>query len=250
MVVLQQVQVSTLNHPLSKIISRETDAAIVVYFPIRYSQDTEHGRQVPYCSQECSEADWKFGGHKIFCGKLFTDLALPFPGSISPSHSSPPSLSLLWQLYKNRQDRLSPRLFQDPRSDLSVETGSLYRIERQSPTKEYTINSYVIPALTEYQPVVLRLEEAIKTRSKKAIEEFIVEFAAVVRMDQDTRLGLADQFEADWNEVERGDIEEWVEKGWRIAQDERISKTIDMMRRMRGCSNEEEEEDEDEDSLE
>ncbi|GAA5850002.1 hypothetical protein JCM5353_003143 [Sporobolomyces roseus] len=49
-------------------------------------------RRIYYCSKDCAQIDWK-AGHKLICGKLHSDLRLPFAGQQPVPSSPPPSVS-------------------------------------------------------------------------------------------------------------------------------------------------------------
>lgn len=195
------------------------------------SCETEHHRQVPYCSKECSEADWKFGGHKIFCGKRFTDLALPFPGSVTPSHSSPPSLSLLWQLHMNHRSSND--------KTAGVEEG-LYRIEIYEPSSHFPLHHSTLCFTPQTQPLQPLLKKAAETRTKEDIREFISMLASIVGTNPDLQMkDFVDQLAADWIEIEKREIEVWSKEGWRIAEEKLTSRTIELMYEMMAFNDEE-----------
>jgi hypothetical protein len=58
-----------------------------------------------YCSIDCQKYDYKHGGHKAVCGKLFSDLALPSAGWQQPPSLPPLSISLQYQLYTIKKVR-------------------------------------------------------------------------------------------------------------------------------------------------
>lgn len=191
-------------------------------------------RKVPYCSIECQESDWELGDHKLFCGKRFTELGLPFPGEISPALPSPPSLSLLWQLWQNQHDTIS-QYADGPPSPFEV----FYRFENVGPSRA----RHIVTLASQLQHLRPLLEQAVKTRWKQDIENFILAFATITGTNETLKPGFVDQLVEDWIEVGREEIVKWVEKGWKIAEDDLISKKIKMILRMQGFTDEEDKED-------
>ncbi|GAA5822761.1 hypothetical protein JCM5353_000659 [Sporobolomyces roseus] len=161
-----------------------------------YCPNLALGVKVPYCSRACQVSDFKEGDHRKYCGRSFSDLALPSAGfSIPPTE---PPLPLLIQLHLLRldQDPAYPKIiyeFRSPVFDYLCSPGAQL-------TLPFVVPIHSIKATKASSPLEGLLRRAAETRQENDVRNFIRQIFSLLPPPHILDRGVAlRQVASDWN---------------------------------------------------
>ncbi|GAA5828385.1 hypothetical protein JCM5353_005054 [Sporobolomyces roseus] len=163
-----------------------------------------------YCSIDCQKHEFKHGGHKEICGKLFSDLALAPMGWTMPPLQPPLSTTLQYQLFPLEKDGFTPPFHKTYHVRYYVDGPPHPNGPDDTPISwNRRCACSMVSDRTEFDKL---LNRAIETRSEKDIKAIV---SAICEGVRNTKPGIIDDAirhcADDWD-LEESTVREWVEE--------------------------------------
>ncbi|GAA5951957.1 hypothetical protein JCM3765_005152 [Sporobolomyces pararoseus] len=185
-----------------------------------------------YCSTECQKYDYKYGGHKEICGKLFTDLALTPAGWKQPPSLPPLPISLQYQIYHLKREFTGSSPYRLYHVRYYIDGPPHPKGPDYTPLA-WNKRCYCIATgrSTDYNTVRDTFLRAIDTRDEESIRIWITTLFNNLPVNPDVSKDFVCQCAEDWD-LSESKIQEWVKgtkdgsdvAGWFLEAGERMCK--------------------------